>query len=139
MSRSTLLYMYSTILNLMTFSNLFQILVSQGVCGTQPCLNGGQCKPLEGDDYECVCHQRFSGVNCEIDKDPCASSPCVNGGLCQNVDDGPGYVCQCPGRLTGPRCQFGRFCSPNPCRSVVQKFVFYSCPDKTKEYCTVRP
>lgn len=92
------------------------VLVSQGVCGTQPCLNGGVCKPLDEDLYECACHQRFSGENCEVDSDPCASSPCLNGGICKPVSGG--YVCQCPSRLSGPRCQFGRFCNPNPCRSV---------------------
>lgn len=87
-----------------------------GVCGTQPCLNGGTCRDVGDDNFECICHSRFSGACCNEDTDPCASSPCLFGGKCQNESYG-NYTCECPSRMSGKRCDFGRFCSPNPCRN----------------------
>lgn len=92
------------------------ILTPLGVCGTQPCLNGGTCKDLGGGNFDCVCHSRFSGQYCDNDQDPCASSPCLFGGKCRVPTLG-NYTCECPPRMTGKRCDFGRFCSPNPCRN----------------------
>ncbi|XP_024879658.1 fat-like cadherin-related tumor suppressor homolog isoform X4 [Temnothorax curvispinosus] len=92
------------------------ILVPPGVCGSQPCQNGGTCKDMGSDNYECQCHSRFAGLACEIDTDPCASSPCLYGGRCKIVPEGGDYVCECVGpSLSGKRCEFGRYCSPNPC------------------------
>ncbi|KAJ4440956.1 hypothetical protein ANN_10805, partial [Periplaneta americana] len=85
-----------------------------GVCGSQPCLNGGTCVDIGGDSFECHCHARFSGTLCEIDTDPCASSPCLYGGRCR-AENGD-FMCECPPRLVGKRCEYGRYCSPNPCR-----------------------
>lgn len=92
------------------------ILKPLGVCGTQPCLNGGTCKDIGNDSFECICHSRFSGIYCSDDTDPCASSPCLFGGTCRTESYG-NYTCECPPRMTGKRCDFGRFCSPNPCRN----------------------
>ncbi|XP_037031417.1 fat-like cadherin-related tumor suppressor homolog isoform X7 [Bradysia coprophila] len=92
------------------------VLVPLGVCGTQPCYNGGTCKDLGGGSFDCVCHSRFTGQYCKEDKDPCASGPCLFGGKCRNEPPG-NYSCECPARMTGKRCDFGRFCSPNPCRN----------------------
>ncbi|XP_076376857.1 FAT atypical cadherin kugelei isoform X4 [Megalopta genalis] len=92
------------------------VLVSPGICGSQPCQNGGTCKDSGGDIYECQCHSRFKGLACEIDTDPCASSPCLYGGRCKPVPESNDYACECTGpSLTGKRCEFGRYCSPNPC------------------------
>lgn len=92
------------------------ILVPPGVCGSQPCQNGGTCKELDDENYQCQCHGRFTGLTCAVDTDPCASSPCLYGGRCKIVPGGSDYTCDCVGTsLTGKRCEFGRYCSPNPC------------------------
>ncbi|XP_014488108.1 PREDICTED: fat-like cadherin-related tumor suppressor homolog [Dinoponera quadriceps] len=92
------------------------ILVPAGICGSQPCQNGGTCKDSAEDGYECQCHSRFAGLACEIDTDPCASSPCLYGGRCKVLRESGDYSCECAGpSLTGKRCEFGRYCSPNPC------------------------
>ena len=37
-------------------------------------------------------------------------------GVCENVPGVPNeYTCKCPGNLRGHRCEFGRYCLPNPC------------------------
>lgn len=93
-------------------------LVPLGVCGNQPCLNGGTCKELtDGGDFECTCHGRFSGINCEEDEDVCASNPCLYGGKCKAGSSG-NFTCDCPAKMSGKRCDFGRFCLPNPCRNA---------------------
>lgn len=93
------------------------ILNPLGVCGTQPCLNGGTCNDVGDGNFECLCHTpRFIGDNCNEDTDPCASSPCLFGGKCHSDLLG-NYTCDCPPRMTGRRCDFGRFCLPNPCRN----------------------
>ncbi|XP_058804510.1 fat-like cadherin-related tumor suppressor homolog isoform X2 [Phymastichus coffea] len=94
------------------------VLVSQGVCGSQPCQNGGTCSESKTEEggYECQCHNRFRGANCEIDTDPCASSPCLYGGRCRVLHEIGDFACECIGTsLSGKRCEFGRYCSPNPC------------------------
>ncbi|GLH14886.1 Fat-like cadherin-related tumor suppressor homolog [Gryllus bimaculatus] len=93
------------------------VLIPPGVCGSQPCLNGGTCIDNGGDDYDCTCHPRFTGSSCEIDTDPCASSPCLYGGRCHVVPMGNDFMCQClpHSRFSGKRCEYGRFCNPNPC------------------------
>lgn len=93
-------------------------LVPLGICGNQPCLNGGSCKAFnDGTEYECLCHERFSGRNCEEDEDVCASNPCLYGGKCKAGIAG-NYTCDCPAKMSGRRCDFGRFCLPNPCRNA---------------------
>ncbi|XP_043267899.1 fat-like cadherin-related tumor suppressor homolog isoform X3 [Venturia canescens] len=92
------------------------ILIPPGVCGSQPCQNGGTCRETNDESYECQCHGRFNGITCEIDSDPCASSPCLYGGRCKIVPGGGDFTCECVGTsLTGKRCEFGRYCGPNPC------------------------
>lgn len=93
-----------------------KVLTPPGVCGSQPCLNGGTCKDLGGDNYKCLCYEkRYTGHSCEMDTDPCASSPCLFGGRCHVAPTGNDFVCECPPRLSGKRCEYGRFCNPNPC------------------------
>ncbi|CAH0554100.1 unnamed protein product, partial [Brassicogethes aeneus] len=90
------------------------ILTPPGPCGSQPCLNGGTCKETK-TGYECECHSRFSGSICELDSDPCASSPCLYGGKCSSTVSGD-FFCECVLHLSGKRCEYGRYCSPNPCK-----------------------
>lgn len=114
----------STVVALKRFANVefncqpSNALVPLSVCKSQNlCQNGGTCRELNhGKDYECLCHDRFDGRKCEEDRVPCASSPCLYGGKC--LDEGFGnYTCECPAKMSGKRCDFGRFCLPNPCRN----------------------
>ncbi|KAK0095182.1 hypothetical protein PV326_009029, partial [Microctonus aethiopoides] len=92
------------------------VLVPPGICGSQPCQNGGTCKEIDDDTYECHCHGRFKGIVCEVDTDPCASSPCLYGGRCKTLPESGDYLCECMSpSLSGKRCEFGKYCSPNPC------------------------
>ncbi|XP_030245298.1 fat-like cadherin-related tumor suppressor homolog isoform X2 [Drosophila navojoa] len=112
----------STIAALKRFTNVefkcdpANVLVSLGVCGTQPCLNSGICRDIGNDSFKCICHARFSGELCEIDLDPCSSAPCLFGGRCENhaVNN---FTCICPIHLSGRRCEYGKFCTPNPCKN----------------------
>uniref|UniRef100_A0A182MY58 Uncharacterized protein n=1 Tax=Anopheles dirus TaxID=7168 RepID=A0A182MY58_9DIPT len=112
----------SSVASLRQFANVefscdaASVLVPLGVCGTQPCWNGGTCKDIGGGNFECQCHSRFSGPYCKEDNNPCASSPCLYGGKCSKVGYG-NYSCECPARMSGKRCDYGRFCTPNPCRN----------------------
>ncbi|XP_048512093.1 fat-like cadherin-related tumor suppressor homolog isoform X4 [Athalia rosae] len=92
------------------------LMIPPGVCGSQPCQNGGTCKELGGDSYECQCHGRFTGLACDIDTDPCASAPCLYGGRCKVVVGGGDFTCDCASpNLSRKRCEYGRYCNPNPC------------------------
>ncbi len=95
-----------------------------GICGSQPCLNGGTCSESGAAVFQCQCRPRFAGARCEVDTEPCASSPCLHGGRCVALrGGGPSggasgdFRCECPVRLSGKRCQYGRHCNPNPCRN----------------------
>ncbi|KAF2353703.1 Cadherin, partial [Trinorchestia longiramus] len=86
-----------------------------GVCASHPCWNGGTCTEINKIEYECLCPDRFSGRQCELDGAPCSDSPCLNDGECLVV--GYSYSCSCPMRLSGKRCEYGVFCNPNPCQN----------------------
>lgn len=90
------------------------ILTPPGPCGSQPCMNGGTCKET-ANGYECMCHTRFTGPLCELDTDPCASAPCLYGGRCV-ANIGGDFTCDCVLKLSGKRCEYGRYCTPNPCK-----------------------
>lgn len=110
----------SSVAVLMRFANvefscdITSVLVSPGPCGSQPCMNGGTCLELSGS-YECQCHGRFKGLLCEIDTDPCQSQPCLFGGKCMATGSGD-FHCECSEKLSGKRCEYGRYCGANPCR-----------------------
>lgn len=112
----------STIAALKRFTNVeftcnpSTVVVQLGVCGAQPCVNGGACIDLGNGNFKCQCHARFSGQFCQFDLDPCSSSPCLFGGRCESEKFG-NYTCKCPIRLSGKRCEFGKFCTPNPCKN----------------------
>ena len=85
-----------------------------GVCGSQPCQNGGTCIEIpNGVSYQCQCLDRFQGVQCQEDLNPCASNPCLHGAKCVNLKND--FHCECPSQLSGKRCHYGLNCNPNPC------------------------
>ncbi|KAJ8953022.1 hypothetical protein NQ318_015384 [Aromia moschata] len=90
------------------------ILIPPGPCGSQPCMNGGTCREIK-NGFECECHTRYQGTLCELDTNPCASAPCLYGGKCTPTIAGD-FVCECVLRLSGKRCEYGRYCTPNPCK-----------------------
>ncbi|XP_042896565.1 fat-like cadherin-related tumor suppressor homolog isoform X3 [Parasteatoda tepidariorum] len=107
----------NNVVTLRRFANVqFQcaVLFDPGVCGSQPCANGGACNAT-GNSFTCQCLARFLGPRCEIDTNPCASNPCLNGATCHNVNNT--FHCDCPEGLSGKRCGYGRYCNPNPCHN----------------------
>ncbi|KAG8191614.1 hypothetical protein JTE90_018546 [Oedothorax gibbosus] len=107
----------NNVVTLRRFANVqFQcaVLFDPGVCGSQPCANGGACNAT-GNSYTCQCAPRFLGSRCEIDTNPCASSPCLNGATCHNINNS--FHCDCLEGLSGKRCGYGRYCNPNPCHN----------------------
>jgi hypothetical protein len=69
----------------------------EGVCASQPCLNGGQCRQTDWS-YQCQCAPGFDGQNCELDarfcqtQQPCEQSPDAR---CQSfrLDAALPYIC----------------------------------------------
>lgn len=54
---------------------------------------GGTCKDMmktsdSEKPFECQCHARYIGFQCELDTDPCASQPCLYGGICSSSPEG---------------------------------------------------
>ncbi|XP_055333667.1 fat-like cadherin-related tumor suppressor homolog [Paramacrobiotus metropolitanus] len=86
-----------------------------GPCASMPCQNGAFCEPNSQTAFVCRCPPRFSGTFCENDSNPCASLPCLHG-TCTNRPPND-FHCSCPAGLTGKRCEYGRFCNPNPCKN----------------------
>lgn len=69
--------------------NLLPGCISDDMCKTEPCLNGGECS-LTWNDFTCWCPLNFTGKTCES-RVWCVSDPCVNGGRCVDLPDG--YEC----------------------------------------------
>jgi protocadherin Fat 1/2/3 len=108
----------STVARLRRFANIeFKCgeLAPAGPCGHHPCQNGGTCLEVgeAPGGHACACAARFSGASCEFDLDPCASGPCLHGAKCVNLKND--FHCECPTKLSGKRCHYGRYCNPNPC------------------------
>jgi protocadherin Fat 1/2/3 len=112
-----------------------------GVCGSHPCQNGGTCLELDTPSgFACTCAARFSGAACEFDLDPCASNPCLHGSKCVNLKND--FHCECPPKLSGKRCHYGKYCNPNPCQNsgVCEEGItgpICKCRGFTGEYCTI--
>ncbi|CAB4014138.1 neurogenic locus notch homolog 1-like, partial [Paramuricea clavata] len=98
-------------------------------CHPNPCYNGGMCHD-HASDYECICADGFMGKTCQEPK-PCLASPCLNGGdlivnfleknasfchpnPCENggqcLSESTTYICQCPIRYSGQKCQVKQSC-----------------------------
>ena len=117
-------------------------LSTPGICGSQPCHNGGSCSESETEErgYTCTCSARFTGAHCEYDQDPCASSPCLFEAKCVNLRND--YHCECPPKLSGKRCHYGKYCNPNPCHNggMCEEGAagpICKCRGFTGTYCTV--
>ncbi|KAG1673729.1 Fat-like cadherin-related tumor suppressor [Nymphon striatum] len=112
-----------------------------GVCGSQPCRNGGTCNASkDGKSFTCNCHYRFMGLRCEVDTNPCASNPCLYDGICHKLDND--YRCECKEGLSKKRCDFGRHCNPNPCQNAGiceegTNSAICKCKGFQGEYCTM--
>uniref|UniRef100_A0A0N5A589 Cadherin domain-containing protein n=1 Tax=Parastrongyloides trichosuri TaxID=131310 RepID=A0A0N5A589_PARTI len=102
-----------------------------GPCIDSECRNGGFCQPsidiTIGRGYSCICPDRYSGKDCEIDLNMCLESPCPPGVQCHSlVND---FFCNCPIGFTGKTCQIrGSWdpCSAKPCGSHGQCIAFQS-------------
>ena len=47
---------------------------------TCECEHGGTCRSLyDGQSYECLCDDGYTGDNCEVQINECHSNPCVHG------------------------------------------------------------
>ena len=83
---------------------------------TCPCLNNGRCASFSGI-VECICANDYGGTLCESYYGDCrnnATRKCISDSFCKQTTNG--YVCQCPGHLSGDRqCKKITSCSPSPC------------------------
>lgn len=68
-------------------------------------------------DYQCMCLDGYSGVNCETNIDDCHPNPCKGqGSTC--IDLVNDYKCVCELPFTGRKCES----TLNPCQP--NKYVF---------------
>lgn len=74
-------------------------------CSTVECQNGGTCKTITSDKFECECGSSFSGTFCETPIDPCVSNPCQFGSTCEPINSNM-FVCKCPFGRRGKLCEF---------------------------------
>ena len=100
------------------------------MCYSNPCQNQGTCLSKEGG-YTCVCHENYTGTNCEISllqdscvPDVCASpsscAPLIKGGfICENCTQSPFYNDFC--QLEARSFSNGAFLS---LPSLTQRFKF---------------
>ncbi|XP_071089298.1 uncharacterized protein [Haliotis cracherodii] len=68
-------------------------------CIEQPCVNGGKCQQISGNEAKCKCPGYYTGLFCQVTH--CELSPCVHG---QCVLTTNSYACGCIGGFWGPRC-----------------------------------
>jgi Notch 1 len=76
--------------------------VLTGACLSSPCKNSVKCINIDDSNYECVCKNGYTGVNCDQKENFCLSNPCKNGGVCEAHVDG--YVCLCPDKIVDNCC-----------------------------------
>ncbi|VDO86472.1 unnamed protein product [Soboliphyme baturini] len=73
-------------------------------CKIGACNNVGRCID-EINGYHCICHDGFTGKECEINIDDCQSAPCGENGSC--VDHVRSFECLCKPGYTGRFCDIG--------------------------------
>ncbi|XP_006834807.1 PREDICTED: protein crumbs homolog 2 [Chrysochloris asiatica] len=77
--------------------------VSEDVCSSNPCLNGGTCL-VTWNDFHCTCLANFTGPTC-AQQLWCPGQPCLPPATCQEVPDG--FVCVSEATfLEGPSVEF---------------------------------
>ena len=79
-----------------------ELIVRTGACLTFPCKNGGECKDLGSNKFECECKNGYYGELCEKVTDYCLSNPCQNSGKCESFVGG--YTCVCPDKIIDECC-----------------------------------
>ncbi|XP_050085737.1 basement membrane-specific heparan sulfate proteoglycan core protein isoform X14 [Anopheles aquasalis] len=74
-------------------------------CAEDPCNNGaGTCMESQTvRGYKCLCHEGYTGANCETEGAGCSIDTC-GVGRCEESDRGS--ECYCPLHKTGDRCQY---------------------------------
>ncbi|KAL1283027.1 Delta-like protein [Trichinella pseudospiralis] len=86
----------------------------------QGCVNGYCNKP-----NECICHERWGGVHCDIDLDLCFHrNPCQNGATCLGRTQG-NFTCLCPSGFTGTYCNITKVNSSNEANSCKYNGIVY--------------
>ena len=73
-------------------------------CARMPCANGGSCQVSHNQGYQCNCKSKFTGRQCQRNRDQCHPNPCQNNGQCI-MDDLRGFLCKCGSRYAGRVCQ----------------------------------
>lgn len=108
-------------------------------CSKNPCLNDGKCALLQNGEYKCGCQSAWTGQHCEKDLNECTIpgfSACYGAGNCSNINGS--FICQCPDRLNGRRCEFKKdICQPATCNQgftcLPKAHGNYSCVQKASE------
>ncbi|XP_076799980.1 uncharacterized protein LOC143445052 isoform X4 [Clavelina lepadiformis] len=74
-------------------------------CADDPCLNGGSCSSLGGNDISCKCPEGISGERCQ-DVSACTlRNKCKNGAKCvEDDDEDDGTKCNCLPGFFGKTC-----------------------------------
>ncbi|KRX50151.1 Delta-like protein C, partial [Trichinella murrelli] len=86
----------------------------------QGCVNGYCNKP-----NECICHERWGGVHCDIDLDLCFHrNPCQNGATCLGRTQG-NFTCLCASGFTGTYCNITKVNSSNEANSCKYNGIVY--------------
>ncbi|KRX15830.1 Fibropellin-1 [Trichinella nelsoni] len=96
--------------------------------GSELCLNGATCLPLQLNRYMCICAAGWTGRNCDINIDDCAGQPCAVNATCHDeIND---FRCDCPPGFSGKRCHIKQdLCSDNPCVNgrCIDRNFYYQC------------
>uniref|UniRef100_G3SL69 Crumbs cell polarity complex component 2 n=1 Tax=Loxodonta africana TaxID=9785 RepID=G3SL69_LOXAF len=77
--------------------------VSEDMCSSNPCLNGGTCL-VTWNDFHCTCRANFTGPTC-AQQLWCPGQPCLPPATCEEVPDG--FICVAETTfLEGPPAEF---------------------------------
>ncbi|XP_048589925.1 neurogenic locus notch homolog protein 1-like isoform X3 [Nematostella vectensis] len=90
------------------------------LCHPNPCLHGGICKEISGNDYECICaNPRYKGRFCDVDlcSECDAHARCIHGKCyCREGYEGDGYSCtKIPTDECKGGCPLYATCESNVC------------------------